>query len=157
MTKEEFKFEILKANPSAVFIERRNGDLECTETEMLVRNRGSWRTPKEENVVADFEIVWVDLVVYGWSSQGFAKTEKRDFEFIAIPQTKKKRLMTPAECAGKWLFNPDNGGRALIIGFSTKETVHLRAECVTVGRLHSEGVLIADTPTSEPYSLEVTE
>jgi hypothetical protein len=85
MTKEEFKAEILKANPSAVFIERRNGDLECTETEMLVRPRGSWGTPKEENVVAVFEIVWAELVVYGRSSQGFAKTEKRDFEFIAAP------------------------------------------------------------------------
>ena len=139
MTKEEFKAEILKANPQAVFIERRNGDLECTETEMLVRLRQ--------------EI----MVVYGFSSEGFAKTETAGFVQIFAPATKKKRLMTPQECAGKWVYNPDNGGRALIIGFSAKETVHFRAECVTVSRLHSEGVLIADTPVSEPYSLEVEE
>ena len=155
MTKEEFKAEILKANPSAVFIERRNGDLECTETEMLVRNRGSWRTPKEENVVADFEIVWVDLVVYGWSSQGFAKTEKRDFEFIAIPQTKKKRLMTPAECAGKWVVSTISGSRYQVTAFDDAHVYgyNLQSSPEILSKYHQ----IADTPTSEPYSLEVTE
>ncbi|MFA9262945.1 MAG: hypothetical protein ACEQSB_06395 [Undibacterium sp.] len=138
MTKEEFKAEILKANPQAVFIERRNGDLECTETEMLVGG-----------IAKNLQ------VVYGFSREGFAKTKIADFQQMSAPEPKKKRLMTPQECAGKWIFNPDNGGRALIIGFSAKETVHFRAECVTVARLHSEGVLIADTPTSEPHSLEV--
>ena len=158
MTKEEFKAEILKANPQAVFIERRNGDLECTETEMLVRPRGSWVTPKEANVVAEFEIVWDELVVYGWSSQGFAKTDSRDFEFIAAPKPKKTRLMTPAECAGKWLVHAE-GDRHFIGSFKTDTgTIGICKGIWTPRQLQEQGEWkIADTPTSEPYSLEVEE
>ena len=158
MTKEEFKAEILKANPRAVFIERRNGDLECTETEMLVRPRGSWVTPKEANVVAEFEIVWAELVVYGWSSQGFAKTEERDSEFMAAPKIKKtRRLMTPAECAGKWVTSPTGLSREFVHGYD-KNNVNTRGNNgFSPEYMHSHGWTIADTPTSEPYSLEIEE
>ena len=139
MTKEEFKAEILKANPQAVFIERRNGDLECTETEMLVRLRQ--------------EI----MVVYGFSSEGFAKTETAGFVQIFAPATKKKRLMTPAECAGKWLVEAD-GTRHLVVRFNPNcGTIQCMSIHGHAHGVHKDSWQIADTPVSEPYSLEIEE
>lgn len=76
-------------------------------------------------------------------------------ELAAIPP-KKKRLMTPAECAGKWICK--EGERVLVCGYlngSLITTAH--AVTSTVKEIHERGWMIADTPTSEPYSLEIEE
>lgn len=65
----------------------------------------------------------------------------------------KKRLMTPQECAGKWITNP--GVRTQVTGFTDVDVSGIGMTHFTIKALHADGWKIADTPTSEPYSLEV--
>lgn len=78
---------------------------------------------------------------------------KAEIEEEAKP---KKRLMTPAECAGKWLVHKE-GDRHFIGSFKTDTgTIGICKGIWTPRQLQEQGEWkIADTPTSEPYSLEI--
>jgi len=149
MTREEFKAEILKANPTAAFIE---GDevMLCTPTTMLVSKSAE---------AADT----VKFVVIGHKNDlnCIIGTSQNARYMKAGP---RKRLMTPQECAGKWLVR--NAGhcicRSLVLSFNANSSrIVIISDTTTsshsVGELYISGWQIADSPTSAPYSLEVEE
>ena len=83
---------------------------------------------------------------------------KAEIEEEAKP---KKRLMTPAECAGrdgkaKWLVHENTRTRELVVGIDHDRIITVRSHDL-VSHFHKNGWKIADTPTSEPYSLEIEE
>lgn len=67
---------------------------------------------------------------------------------------KKKRLMTPAECAGKWMVSGDL--RFLVTEFSSI-SIYSNGSQMSLREAHKSNWMIADTPTSTPYSLEIEE
>jgi hypothetical protein len=67
---------------------------------------------------------------------------------------KSTRLLTPAECAGKWLVQLNDRHRSLVIFFD-ESSIKTAAMHGMIETLHSTGWKIADTPTSTPYSLKV--
>lgn len=144
MTEKEFKDEILLSNPDAVFIDQ-GFRLVCTPTpvEFIMLHDVSKQIGKAFELHRNGQCIYVD----------FEDKAVRVHSITAI-LPKKKRLMTPAECAGKWMCKID--GRHFISAIKGNE-VKAGGSLYSIPFWHSEGFKIADTPTSEPYSLEVEE
>lgn len=149
MTQEEFKAEILKAQPKAQFFTSNDGKhIICTPTEMEVACGDD-----------DFEIDTV--IAFHVEAEGhallyaFLCTSANEHNRMRAPPAKKTRLMTPQECAGKWLAFGEN--RDLVCYFDRLHVMAARGVEMSARDLHRTGWKIADTPTSEPYSLEVEE
>jgi hypothetical protein len=140
MTLEEFKAEILKANPTASFLEGEGVTL-CTPTKMFVS--GLPNDSERASVVIGHKNA--EYCIMGISKNG------RGMNAILL---KKTRLMTPQECAGKWIVS-QGGERYLITAFDGPYVYghNINTAPEALARRHK----IADTPTSEPYSLEVEE
>lgn len=67
---------------------------------------------------------------------------------------KKKRLMTPQELAGKWVWR--GGAGATVCGIDIQEgKIYTHKTSLTVFEAKLNGWSWSDTPTSEPHSLEV--
>lgn len=148
MTEQEFKAEILKANPDAVFINQ-TFRLVCTPTKVIANILGQtvfaiefYRRGFERPIIVDVDPSDINAGATRVSA------------ITAIPP-KKKRLMTPAECAGKWLCFLN--AKYLVTNFSDDGRIGVAGDFRNVAHWHSSGFKIADTTTSYPYSLEVEE
>lgn len=102
--------------------------------------------------VSDGRDCWEKQAVLGWSPKDHVITTEY-FYLRCRPITKKPRLMTPAECAGKWTSK--DGERVLVCGYRGNHITTAHAVTSTVKELHERGWMIADTPTSEPRSMEI--
>jgi len=149
MTLEEFKAAILFYNPKAQFLEDGRGIFTaCTPTAIPVVS-GNF----------DHAVIIGHRSRIGGSS-GEAIAHGGSFEAFRLPPAPKRtRLMTPQECAGKWIMVKGMKGRELIVGFdlAIDYVTTSRGEHFKVEKIHLLGWLISDSPTSEPYSLEVEE
>lgn len=75
---------------------------------------------------------------------------------IAFPKPRPKRLLTPAELAGKWLHYRASDFCEQVIAFNNpQEMVRTAMGSCTVQSLVDNGATYSDTPTGECRSLEV--
>lgn len=143
MNSNEFMAEILKSNPNAKFLESEDCTITtCTPTQMRILCFG---------IPQRYEL---HTIIGHEKSSGSAITlnGSRYSKIFA----KKKILMTPAQCAEKWLVGTETGFRWKVVGISDNYiiTVEKRGTVIDLWR---HGFMIADTATSEPYSLEIDE
>jgi hypothetical protein len=99
--------------------------------------------------VSDDGCTWKKRIVVGF--RGCVVTTNAIYKLCRPIKT--KRLMTPAECAGKWTCK--DGERVLVCGYFNGDRITTTLAISTVKELHERGWMIADTPTSEPYSMEI--
>lgn len=109
------------------------------------------RYPKANEPFCTF-VTWKNA----WEERSPHKVDQEGHGFLifAYRISKKKRLMTPQELAGKWVWIGGSG--AIVCGIDIQEgKIHTHKTSLTVFEAKLHGWSWSDTPTSEPRSLEV--
>jgi len=90
-------------------------------------------------------------------AEGYNEDGEGDVIIYAFPRAKTKRLMTPAELAGKWI-HMDYGCAHMVISIDMDENATHRIQAGTgwsdISKLHELGCTYSTTPDGERLPLE---